>query len=296
LAADSKKGGIMTTLEDEPLTDYELSELLSVWSVPEPPPALRTRIFVPRTALFTGPWRTSAAVLLAQVAAAAILVQIAGTRVMHKPVSDTVFEPVFFPHLERPSGKAQGGGGNRATLPARKGEAPRQAPNQFIPPAIVIAAQPKLPTSPSITAAAPTLQSENYGDPLSNMLNGGLGAGKGTGLGSGSGDGYGPGTGGGTGGGVFRIGRDVSAPVLVSKVEPEYSEEARKAKYSGTVLLSLIIDERGLPRDIKVVRPLGLGLDEKAIEAVRKWRFRPALKAGQPVAVSASVEVAFRLL
>jgi TonB family protein len=98
------------------------------------------------------------------------------------------------------------------------------------------------------------------------------------------------------GGGVYQIGGEVSQPVLISKIEPEYSEEARKAKYSGTVLLSVVIDANGNPRDIHIVRALGLGLDEKAIEAVSKWRFRPAMKGGRPVAVQAQVEVNFRLL
>jgi len=92
------------------------------------------------------------------------------------------------------------------------------------------------------------------------------------------------------------VGGGVSAPVPLYKVEPEYSEEARKAKYQGTVILSIVIDEQGRPRDLKVIRPLGLGLDEKAIEAVSKWRFRPGYKDGKPVAVLATVEVNFRLL
>ncbi len=95
---------------------------------------------------------------------------------------------------------------------------------------------------------------------------------------------------------VLRIGDGVSAPVLIHKVEPRYSKEARKAKYSGTVLLSIVVSSKGLPRDIKVVRPLGMGLDEKAIEAVSKWRFRPGMKDGRPVSVYAQVEVTFRLL
>ena len=98
------------------------------------------------------------------------------------------------------------------------------------------------------------------------------------------------------GGAVYRAGGDVTAPLLVSKVEPAYSDEARKAKYSGTVLLSIVVDGRGVPRDIRVVRPLGLGLDEKAIEAVSKWRFNPGLKDGNPVPVRATIEVSFRLL
>ena len=95
---------------------------------------------------------------------------------------------------------------------------------------------------------------------------------------------------------MFRIGGDVSAPALINKVEPEYSEEARKAKYSGTVLLSIVVDANGTPRDIHVLRPLGLGLDEKAIEAVSKWRFRAGMKGGRPVSTQAQVEVNFRLL
>ncbi|MBV9302834.1 MAG: energy transducer TonB [Acidobacteriaceae bacterium] len=96
--------------------------------------------------------------------------------------------------------------------------------------------------------------------------------------------------------GVYRIGGDVSAPAIAEKVEPDYTEEARSACSSGSVLLSLVIDARGIPRDIRVIRPLGLGLDEKAVEAVSKWRFRPGLKSGQPVAVQARVEVNFRIL
>jgi TonB family protein len=81
----------------------------------------------------------------------------------------------------------------------------------------------------------------------------------------------------------------------VSKVEPEYSEEARQAKYSGSVLLSVVVDENGVPQNIKVVRPLGMGLDQKAIEAVMKWRFRPGMKGGKAVPVMAQIEVSFRI-
>jgi TonB family protein len=156
---------------------------------------------------------------------------------------------------------------------------------------------------PIISAPAPQIDASVYGDPLSKLNDNsagqginGLGQGKGGGAGNGSGDGFGYGSGGGSGGGVYRAGGDVSSPILISKVEPEYSEEARRAKYSGAVLLSVIIDEQGVPQDIRVVRPLGLGLDEKAIEAVRHWRFRPGVHNGKPVRVRASIEVTFRLL
>jgi TonB family protein len=203
-----------------------------------------------------------------------------------------------------------GGGGDRSPLPASQGKLPRPSPKQFTPPTAVIRNEnPKLVMEPTIIAPEdaplPQLNSAVFGDPLSKVIgppsNGpgsgaGIGSGKGGGVGSGSGGGVGPGSGGGIGGGVYRIGGGVSSPALVYKVEPEYSEEARKAKFQGTVLLSVIVDDKGNPRDIKVLRPLGLGLDEKAIEAVQKWRFRPGYLNGKPVAVAAQIEVNFRLL
>jgi TonB family protein len=96
--------------------------------------------------------------------------------------------------------------------------------------------------------------------------------------------------------GAYRIGGDVSAPALISKVEPTYSDEARQEKLSGSVLLSIVVDPSGMPRDIKVLRPLGSGLDESAIAAVMQWRFRPGMKDGQPVPVMARIQVSFRLL
>jgi periplasmic protein TonB len=95
---------------------------------------------------------------------------------------------------------------------------------------------------------------------------------------------------------LLRIGGGVSAPSMLSKVEPEYSEEARKAKWQGSVVHSVIVDEFGHPKNIRVLRSLGLGLDQKAIEAVSQWRFKPGLKVSKPVPVIATIEVNFRLL
>ncbi len=153
-------------------------------------------------------------------------------------------------------------------------------------------------------APLPQINMSQYGDPLARIgppssgpgSGGGIGTGSGGGVGSGKGPGFGPGEGGGFGGGVYKIGGGVSAPTLVFKVEPEYSEEARKAKFQGTVVLYVVVDEKGMPRDLKVVRPLGLGLDQKALEAVQKWRFKPGVKDGKPVSVGATIEVNFRLL
>lgn len=229
------------------------------------------------------------------------------TKVVQKALKkggEIIYLPAFQPKLPPAAQKSGGGGGGgqKMPTPVSHGAAPKFAPKQFMPPMQAIP-QPKLPVVPTITAPVPQIQADNYGDPLSKIMQNsggpgtnGLGSGTGGGIGSGNGDGYGPGYGHGIGGGVYQIGGDVSQPIPIYKPEPEYSEEARKAKYSGTVLLSLVIDEHGNTRDIHVIRPLGLGLDEKAIEAVARWRFRPALKGGRPVAVQAQVEVNFRLL
>jgi TonB family protein len=202
-----------------------------------------------------------------------------------------------------------GGGGDRSPLPASKGRLPKVAPRQFTPPtAVYNNLNPKLTMDPTIVAPPdvnlPNVNMTQYGDPLSKYgipsngpgSGGGIGSGSGGGVGSGRGPGFGPGEGGGYGGGAYRIGGGVSAPSVVFKVEPEYSEEARKAKFQGSVLLSIIVDPSGKPRDVRVIRTCGLGLDEKAVEAVMKWRFRPGLKDGKPVPVAATVEVNFRLL
>src|SRR5947209_15640814 len=144
--------------------------------------------------------------------------------------------------------------------------------------------------APTIIAPPDTVLPQNnlpnWGDPLAKLSNlsngqgfgGGMGSGSGGGIGSGKGGGFGPGEGGGVGGGVFRVGGGVTAPSLLSKVEPEYSEEARRAKYQGTVVLYVEVYPDGKAHNLKVLRSLGLGLDEKAIEAVNKWRFRPGYK------------------
>jgi TonB family protein len=95
---------------------------------------------------------------------------------------------------------------------------------------------------------------------------------------------------------VYRIGGGVSPPSLVKKVEPQYSDEAHKAHLEGTVALGVIIGSDGKARDFKILRSLGLGLDEKAIAAVSAWEFGPSTKDGQPVNVQAQIEMTFRML
>ena len=194
-----------------------------------------------------------------------------------------------------------GGGGDRSAIPAAKGRLPKIAMKQFVPPTEVVVNQnPKLTMEPTIVAPPdailPNANLPNIGDPLAKLGPASNGMGSGGGIGSGVGAGFGPGSGGGFGGGAFRVGGGVTQPAVVYKVDPEYSEEARKAKYSGTVMLSLVVDVDGKAKAIRVVKGVGLGLDERAIEAVQKWKFTPGKKNGQAVPVYATVEVNFRLL
>jgi TonB family protein len=204
-----------------------------------------------------------------------------------------------------------GGGGNRDKLPASKGRLPRFALQQLTPPTIVVRQEaPKLPEEPTVVGAPQMKMAitslPNLGMPTSRVMpsgppsNGtgsgaGIGSGSGGGVGVGAGPGVGEGRGGGTGGGVFRVGGGVSAPRAIYDPDPEYSAQARDAKYQGIVVLWVIVGPDGRPRDIRVQRSLGMGLDEKAVEAVQKWKFTPAMKDGQPVAVQLNIEVSFRL-
>jgi TonB family protein len=200
-----------------------------------------------------------------------------------------------------------GGGGDADKLAASKGTPPRFAKEQLAPPAIIVRnSAPKLTAEPTVVGPAQIAlpQLGQLGDPLSRVVgpasNGtgsgsGIGSGSGGGVGSGRGPGMGPGWGGGIGGGAYHVGGGVSAPRAVFAPDPDYSEEARKAKFQGTVILWVVIGADGRVHDLRVQRSLGMGLDEKAMEAVRTWRFEPSRKDGQPVAVQINVEVNFRL-
>jgi TonB family protein len=236
-----------------------------------------------------------------------------GKKVVEKPretvtlVAPSMDVPVVKPAKTQTGGG--GGGGDRDKFQAPKGNIPKPAMEQITPPAIVVrndhpklAVQPTVVMPPEVKMA---MNAPNLGNPTAAMPSGppsngtgsggGIGSGSGGGIGVGAGPGVGEGRGGGIGGGVFRVGGGVSAPKVTYQPDPEYSEEARKAKYQGVCVLSLIVGPDGKPRDVKVARSLGLGLDEKAIEAVNQWKFEPAQKDGKPVAVAINVEVTFRL-
>jgi TonB family protein len=253
---------------------------------------------------------TGVHVLIIAVIAVGYLI---GKRVVAAPpqkVTVTLVAPEDLPTLK--PAKTQvgggGGGGDRDVLQASKGKLPKFAMEQITPPTVVLRNEhPKLPVEativipPEVNLASNNMP--NIGDPMSGAVlpsNGtgsgsGIGSGTGGGIGSGHGPGFGPGEGGGTGGGVFHVGGGVSAPRVIFQPDVEFSDEARKAKYQGTCVLALVVGPDGRPRDIRVTSSLGMGLDEKAMEAARKYRFEPAMKDGHPVAVEIGLEVDFHL-
>ncbi len=204
-----------------------------------------------------------------------------------------------------------GGGGDHDRIRAPKGILPKPALQQITPPAIIVRNEhPKLAVAPAVVVPPQVRLAENHmpnlGNPAAPVIpsappsngtgsGGGIGSGSGGGVGVGSGPGVGTGSGGGIGGGVYKVGGGISAPQALSTPDPEYTEAARNAKTQGTCVLRLIVDAQGVPQDIRVVRGLGFGLDARAIDAVRQWRFQPAMKDGRPVSVLISVEVGFHL-
>jgi protein TonB len=226
------------------------------------------------------------------------------------PLTD--YQPVMKPAVAPKALAGGGGGGNAAKVFESKGHLPKIAPEQIAPPTVeILNTKPKLAVEATVVAPPNVKLPDNpnmpnLGNPMSARVSGpasngtgtggGIGSGSSNGVGSGTGPGHGPGQGGGFGGGIYKLGDiGVSAPVAKFTPEPDFSEEARKAKYQGVVVLAAIIGPDGKPRNIHVVRSLGMGLDEKAVERVRTWLFEPGKKNGTPVAVAMNLEVDFRL-
>jgi len=250
---------------------------------------------------------TSIALHAAAIALMAVLGALAFKHTVNELLPDTGVTELtkYVPPKGLIEPKGGGGGGDNSKTRVSNGMPPLTAEEQFTPPTVEIRTnQPKLMVESTIVA--PDLkfpQTDHVGDPLSSLMtpsNGpgvraGMGTGSSGGFGGGTGAGLGPGSGGGYGGGVFRVGQGIKPPQVVYDPDPEYSPEARAARYQGTVRLWAIIGPDGRPHNLRVERSVGMGLDEKAIEAVRNWRFKPATKDGQAVAVEIEVEVGFHL-
>ncbi|MGB6134416.1 MAG: energy transducer TonB [Acidobacteriaceae bacterium] len=225
-------------------------------------------------------------------------------------ITPITFQP-YIPPVTAPAPKVMGGGGGggaHQVVEPTKGHLPPVEKLRVIAPQIIRIDNPKLAAQPSIVMPQriniPDNNMPNLGMPQSPQVamasqgdggGSGFGAGMGGGIGSGIGGGVGPGSGGGYGGGVMSVGAGVSAPELLHSVEPEFTDQARAARYQGVVAIQLIVDSYGNPEDIQIVKHLGMGLDQKAIDAVRQYKFRPAMYQGHPVPVRLVVDVNFHL-
>jgi TonB family protein len=235
------------------------------------------------------------------------------THVVTPPKHEIITPITFKPYIPvtMPAPKVMGGGGGGGAhqiVEPVKGHLPPMVKVPTVAPQILKIDNPKLAAPAAIqmpqAVKIPDNSMLNMGTPNSPQVamasqgsgsGSGFGQGMGGGIGSGHGAGLGAGIGGGYGGGVMSVGAGVSAPQLIHQVQPEFTDEARQAKLEGSVEIQLIVDSNGNPENIQIVRHLGMGLDQKAIDAVRQYKFHPATYQGHPVPVRLDVEVSFHL-
>jgi len=198
-----------------------------------------------------------------------------------------------------------GGGGAHEVVEAIKGHPPTMSANPILSPQVLRLEHPSLAAEPTETvkmqdsstltnlgmAESPQIMQASAGRGGGS----GFGQGQGGGIGSGRGIGSGPGSGGGYGGGVMSVGGGVAAPLVIHSVQPEFTDDARRANYQGSVSIKLIVDSQGNPQDVRLASHLGMGLEAKAIEAVKQYRFRPAMYQGHAVAMQIVIDVDFHL-
>ncbi len=268
-------------------------------------------------------WMLSAFMHLMIVVVALLLINQAKNAAATKENIVYVSSPIYSPYEGTgDEGGGGGGGGKNEPAPPATGVMPPTTRVQMIPPdpqspQPMIPAEDLLAQVPSVQMPIdiPQDQSLAIGDiaaPPNGSLSsgpgsgGGIGVGRGTGVGSGTGAGVGPGSGGGMGGGSgggigsgvgpYVVGNGVRAPVPLVEVKPAYTEDGRKARAEGVVLLQCVVDKNGTADSFKVIRGLGYGLDESAISTIStKWRFKPGTLKGTPVDVQILIEVSFRL-
>ncbi len=296
LSGEIKEEGVFQSL---------MSNIRDAFFAPKLPPlVLESKpVAVPdRMAVKRSPTSTAVAVGIHAVIIAIIAILIAEKVPIAAPMKQAVtalLEPPPTPPVAPQAKKIGGGGGQHDLGPVTQGHLPKLAQTQIVPPKAPPTIPPKLAVEPSVVVQPNLKLADNkmpdLGVPNSNLKGFSMGNGNGTGIGSGDGAGIGPGSGGNIGGGVYQVGGSVRPPIAIYTPDPEFSEEARKAKFSGNVVVSLIVGADGRPRNVHVLRGVGMGLDEKAIEAVQQYKFKPAMQNGKAVAVYLNVEVNFQI-
>lgn len=257
------------------------------------------------------------------LAAAVVIAALGTSSTAATPIIDlTKHEPMRFVFLNTP-GPGGGGGGGGLKQPAPPPKALAEGPKKISsplpkrePPKPIVAKvdppEPKpepLKAEPLPALVAPIVQAPADMNTRAGVLeqttaqnnsrgpgaDGGVGSGAGTGIGEGDGPGVGPGSGGGMGGGPYRPGSGIEPPSLLKEVRADYTEEARRANVEGDVLLEIVVRRDGSVGDVRIVKSLGAGLDQRAVQSVRQWRFAPARRLGTPVDVMVEVSVEFGL-
>jgi len=270
---------------------------------------IESSLFQQHTAAHTNPWSVGTSVMVN----GGILALLLSIGLGHKPPLPIPIRhinlrdfTIFAPPIATPS-KGGNGGGNNDLIAPIEGRTPPVDRSPLVPPQVQVLDKPLLAINPAIDVPPdvklpdnPTLPNLGvYRSSNTVILSSGPGAKAGIGSGSDGGDGNGKGNTGwgpGQGPGVYTPGvGGVSAPVPLVSPEAEFSDEARRQKYQGICMISLIVDARGNPQNPRVVHPLGMGLDEKALQAVQLYRFKPAMKNGHPVPVAITIAVNFRL-
>lgn len=303
------RAGVESSLGEGDIMQHEPGVWASLWSnlrdvffpVKLPPLVLESKPIpvIDRMATKQNPWATVSAGVIYLIVFGLFLL---GANKLHqmavqKAMQVTELTP---PPIDPALNKMGGGGGQRGPAPVSKGRLPEFAKIQITPPAAPPLEEPKIRMpDPTIEVQKDLKMANNsmpnFGDPNSPLFGNSMGNGRGTGIGNGNGTGLGPGSGGGYGGGAKQIGGGVKGPVIIYQPEPEFSEEARKAKFQGVVTVSIVVDAQGRPQNVHVTRGVGMGLDEKAMEAVRQYRFKPGTENGKPVATYLNVEVNFEI-
>jgi len=314
---DAMNNFLGKSFEEKPIWTGLYESLRDAMFPPRLPPLELTSTPIPapdRMAVKTNPWAIGTATITNGGVLTILMLMGLSSTINHLPNSPSrdnlpLKDFTLFAPARAHAAGGGGGGSNELTdpiigrTPQRENMpiAPPQAqliqnPLLRIDPAIAVPQEIKLPDNPSMpnigvhVSPNVTLASSGPG------TRAGMGTGSDGGDGPGKGPGYGPGSDHGAGGSIYRAGvGGVSNPIPVVTPEAEFSDEARRNKYQGVCMIAIIVDSRGYPQNPRVIRSLGMGLDEKALGAVQKYRFRPAMKDGKPVASMITVEVNFRL-
>jgi TonB family protein len=229
------------------------------------------------------------------------LVLFAAAQVTDQSVLELVQPAIPVVFLDRP-GPGGGGGGSPDPAPIKKAEIPK--PKIEPPPAVVkptmqmpVEVAPPPPPAVTVTSDISSIPGAITGLPNAAPSGTGGGGGSGTGVGGGKGSGIGPGEGGGFGGGVYRPGNGVVSPRLIYEVRPNYTSDAMRAKIQGVVTMEAVVMPDGSVGAVQITRSLDqtFGLDQEAIRTVKRWKFAPGTRQGQPVPVLVEIEMTFTL-